>query len=318
MAMNFWLAQERAKKNTRILVVAFIALTLAVAAIGEYILRLFFENYAYTDFPYAAFFFVLITFIVAVINYSIYQSKGGSYVAEALGARLVNPRSSEPRERQLLNIVEEMSIATSLPIPEVYILQTDQINAFAAGTTPENACVCVTTGALSKLSRDELQGVIGHEFGHIYNHDSKLSMRLAAMLMGFFFIFYIALRMLQFSAYQRGERRANPILLVALIMVGSGILSYFAGTILSSMVSREREYLADASSVQFTRNPEGLVSALKKIEKETNVAKMPVAGMAYNHLYFDHRTFTNLFATHPPIQKRIEAILGHTYAMSDE
>lgn len=313
MAMNFWQAQAEAKRNTRWMVAAFIVLTFLVAFLAEGIVRALWIEYNNPELPFIALFFIGSTFLVALFNYAMYQSQGGGVVAKALGAYKVNPQTIDPRERKLLNIVEEMTVATQLPFPEVYILQNDQINAFAAGTNPKNACVCVTTGAMSRLSRDELQAVIGHEFGHIYNHDVVLGMKLAAMLMGFFFIFYIALRTLQFAPSSSSrEKKGNPTALIALVMVGAGLLSYFAGKILSAMVSRQREYLADASSVQFTRNPEAMVGALKKIQKEVEFANMPKSGMAFSHLYFDHRTLTGLFATHPPIEKRIKAILGNT------
>ena len=312
MAINFWLAQERAKKRTRWMVILFIALTLFVSALIDIAFRTFFETYDGSSFPYAALLFSGITLLVALFNYSKYLSIGGAYVAETVGAFKVHPKGDSPKERMLMNIIQEMSIATTLPVPEVYILENEQINAFAAGTSPENAAICVTTGALNKLSRDELQGVIGHEYGHIYNHDMKLSMKLSAMLMGFYFIFYIAFKIFQFNSYARDSRLGGG-LVVALILLVGGSLSYFAGKILSSMVSREREFLADASAVQFTRNPDGLIGALKKIEKEVDRTEMPKTGLAFNHLYFDHHTLIGLFATHPSIAKRIAALEGKTY-----
>lgn len=312
--MNFWAAQQDAKRRTNWMVAAFIGLTFLVAFLAEIIVRALWIDYENPELPFIGISFVGLTFLVALFNYAMYQSQGGAAVAEALGAYKVSPQTIDPRERKLLNIVEEMAVATTLPMPEVFILQNEQINAFAAGTNAKNACICVTTGSMSRLSRDELQAVIGHEFGHIYNKDVVLGMKLSAMLMGFFFIFYMALRTLQFAPNSSSrEKKGNPTALIALVMVGAGLLSYFAGKILSAMVSRQREYLADASSVQFTRNPDAMVGALKKIQKEVEFNNMPKAGMAFSHLYFDHRTLTGLFATHPPIEKRIEAIQGNTY-----
>ncbi|HEV8052642.1 MAG TPA: M48 family metalloprotease, partial [Parachlamydiaceae bacterium] len=171
-------------------------------------------------------------------------------------------------------------------------------------------------GTLNLLSRDELQGVVAHEMGHIHNGDKLISMRVAAMVMGFFFVLYIGMRMLQFTNWQsdRDERRgANPLALAAFILLIAGAFTWFAGSVLKSMISREREYLADASSVQFTRNPEGLANALRKIANE-QVHDMPKSGMAYSHMYLEDTTLMSfLFATHPPIKKRIEAIEGRTY-----
>lgn len=314
MAMNFWIAQERAKKKTVWMVSIFIALTFVVAYIANAIVAAFWSEPEYGQFPWVGVGFVALTFIVAFFNYMMYRSQGGGYVAESLGAAKVDPQTQNPAVKQLVNIVQEMAVAAGLPLPAIYILQNDQINAFAAGTQAENACICVTTGSMQQLNREELQAVIGHEFGHIYNADMRLSMRLSAMLMGFFIIFYVAFRMLQFGSFRSRDSKMNPILLLALVLVGAGALSWVAGKILSSMVSRQREYLADASSVQFTRNPDALVSALKKIANETNFHNMPKTGMAFSHLYFDHRTFfSDLFATHPPLKERIKALLGHTY-----
>src|SRR5262249_2345701 len=146
--------------------------------------------------------------------------------------------------------VHEMAIAASVPVPPVYIIPADEINAFAAGLTPEDTVVAVTVGALRKLNRDELQGVIGHELGHVHNADMRISLRLAAMVMGFFFVMTIGLRILQISTFRRRDDRRGPdvVLLAAMILIVAGIVTWFAGGILKAMVSRQREYLADASS----------------------------------------------------------------------
>jgi heat shock protein HtpX len=292
-------------------------LTLAVAYIADNVVSAAWPDYAYDSLPWIGVGFVVVTVITALINYSQYKSQGGAVVATSLGAVQINPATPRPQERQLLNLIEEIALAAGLPMPQVFVLENPQINAFAAGTKPENACICVTTGALRQLDRSELQGVIAHEFGHIYNHDMKLSMRLAAMLMGFYLVFYMALKLFQYSPMRRSSdegRQGAPAFLVALVLMGAGALSYLAGKILSSLVSQQREYLADASSVQFTRNPEGLINALRKIEKETQIHDMPKEGMAFSHLYFDNRGFLgSLFATHPPLQKRIQALLGRDY-----
>jgi heat shock protein HtpX len=181
--------------------------------------------------------------------------------------------------------------------------------------------VAVTVGALKKLNRDELQGVLAHELGHVHNGDMRISLRLAAMVMGFFFVLYLGFRLFQISAFTRDdENRRGPGLLslAALILMVAGIFTWFAGAILQAMVSRQREYLADASSVQYTRNPEGIAGALRKIEKDST-SDMPKEGMALSHMYLQSRSFwSNLFATHPPIEDRIEAIEGKTYMPKEE
>lgn len=318
MTINFWEAQKQAKRRTQWIVVCFIVLTFAVAYISNSIVDSLSEDYESMGFPWVGVGFVLVTFLVALYNYSMYRTQGGAYVAESMGAQSVNPGTPNLTERQLLNLIEELAVASGMPMPQVFILRNEAINAFAAGTRPDNACICVTTACLSLLNRDELQAVIAHEFGHIYNGDVRLGMRLSAMLMGFFIIFYLALRLAQFAPRGRGEGQRVPTVFIALILTAAGGLSWVAGKILASMASRQRELLADASSAQFTRNPEALVSALLKIEKEANPQAMPASGMAFSHLYFDHRSIIgSLFATHPPIKDRIKALLGRDYFPDD-
>lgn len=309
MAMNFWEAQRKARGRTTVYLILFALLTIAVATSAELALRFFAPEQYDPPAPLLGFGFLLVTFGVAAYNYAMYQAYGGSYVAESVGGRLVDPSSQNPKERQLLNVVQEIAIATSCPMPKVYILPVHEINAFAAGLTPEGAAIAVTQGTLDKLTRDELQGVLAHEFGHIVNADMVISMRLAAMLMGFFFVLYIGLRILQGSRFRSRQegRGGNPILIAALIFIAAGALTWFVGSILKATVSRQREYLADASAVQFTRNPAGIANALRKIAAEYDY-DMPKTGAAYAHMYFEDHS--SLFASHPPIWKRIEAIEG--------
>jgi heat shock protein HtpX len=321
MAMNFWEAQRKAKSATTLYLTVFIIFTLIVATLAELAMRVFAGPNYQSELPLIGLGFLAMTFIVAGFNYSNYLQYGGSYVAESLDAEPVDPNTRNPKERQLLNIVEEMAVAAGLPMPAVYILPAHEINAFAAGTSPQNAAIAVTQGTLERLNRDELQGVVAHEFGHIYNGDMKISMRLAAMLMGFLVINYIGIRLLQVSSYG-GSRRSendrkgngNPLAIAALIFTIAGIITWFFGSILKAMVSRQREYLADACSVQFTRNPDGIANALKKIQAST-LSDMPKSGMAYSHLYLNAHTsfWESLFASHPPLEKRIEAIEGQDY-----
>lgn len=311
MAMNFWEAQKRARSKTSLYITIFIALTLFNATWIEYAMRYFAPEYN-PPFPILGFVFLAITFAVALFEYSMYKSYGGSYVALSVGARPLNRQTQNFKEKQLLNIVEEMALAASLPIPPVYVLASDSINAFAAGITPDNAAITITKGSLDALSREELQGVVAHEFGHVYNGDMKISMRLAAMVMGFFFVLYLAMRLMQFAPPDR-NKKGNPVMIAALLLFAAGTLTWICGSILKAAVSREREYLADACAVQFTRNPDGIANALRKIERHETY-DMPSKGMAYSHLYFDDNvSFSSIFATHPPLKKRIEAIEGRKY-----
>lgn len=310
MAMDFWEAQRHARLMTTIYLTIFVVLTVGLAIVAELSMRFFAHDSYNTNYPLVGMIFAAVTFAVAFYEYSMYQSFGGSYVAESVGGRFVDPRSTNPKDRLILNVVQEMSLAAALPTPPIYILPVQAINAFAAGLTPTNAAIAITDGALNTLSREELQGVIAHEFGHIHNGDMRISMRLAAMVMGFFFLIYIALRVLQFSPRDRDRKGGNPIMIAALIILAAGALSWLCGSILKASVSRQREYLADASAVQFTRNPNGIANALRKIAKEST-HKMPKSGIAYSHLYFDDETvWSSIFATHPPLKKRIEAIEG--------
>jgi len=314
MAMDFWAAQKRARYWTTLYIALFVILTAVMAVCVELALRAFSPDYAETSFPIFGALFAFLTFIVAAFQYLNFRTQGGSFVARSLGAREVRFTSKNPKELQLLNIVEEISIASGMPMPSVYILNKPSINAFAAGLTPSTAAVTVTDGALDTLNREELQGVIAHEFGHISNGDMAISMRLAALVMGFFFILFIALRILRISSLtgDQGKKGGQVLVLASLVFFLAGSVMWFFGSILKSAVSREREYLADASAVQFTRNPDGIVNALRKIANET-VTDMPDNG-AYSHLYFDDRTpFSGLFHTHPPLKKRIQALLNRDY-----
>lgn len=248
---------------------------------------------------------------------------GGKEVAEACGGRHVEPASSDPRERRLLNVVEEMAIASGVPVPPVYVLEDEQgINAFAAGRTTSDAVVAVTRGALDRLTRDELQGVIGHEFSHILNGDMRLNLRLASWLggiMGLAVIGEILIRLLLDSSSSRrssSRSRDSGQIVFALFILGAGLfvigyVGVFFARLIQAAVSRQREFLADASSVQFTRNPLGLANALKKIAgvREGSALHAPHASMV-RHMFFSNAAKPSwldfMLATHPPIEERIK------------
>jgi heat shock protein HtpX len=314
MAMNFWEAQRHAKAKTFYYLVMFFMLTCIAAVLCEWALRTFAaEQYQNPPLPYVAIVFFALTLLTAGFNYLRYVSIGGRVVAETVGAVEVDPMTTDFKERQLLNIVQEIALATSLPVPPVFIIKAKEINAFAAGTSPDNAAIAVTRGCLNLLNRDELQGVLAHEFGHIYNKDMTIGMRVAAMIMGFFIVMYVGLKMLQWTSYSRSDdnkKGVNPLLVAAVAFLIIGAVTWFFGTILQAMVSRQREYLADACSVQFTRNPEGLANALRKIA-DSNIHDMPATGKPFAHLYFNERSsfWNKLFATHPPVEDRINRIM---------
>lgn len=314
MVMDFWEAQRRARRKTIQCLIAFFFLTSIMAVLSELAMRnLAGESYD-TSFPLIGFLFVVMTVGVAGYQYLMYKSYGGKYAAESVGAYLISPNTNNPLERQTLNILHEMAIAAAIPVPPLYIIPANEINAFAAGLTPEDTVVAVTEGAMRKLNRDELQGVIGHELGHVRNADMKISLRLAAMVMGFFFVIYAGMWMLRVSSMQRrdGNRKngGNPLILAAMILMVAGAFTWFFGGILKAMVSRQREYLADASSVQYTRNASGIANALRKIAND-QINDMPKEGMALSHLYLNDQSFwSRLFATHPPLEERIAVLEG--------
>ncbi|MBA3850586.1 MAG: peptidase M48, partial [Opitutus sp.] len=199
---------------------------------------------------------------------------GGSAVAEMVGGRRVDPRTTDLRERRLLNVVEEMAIASGTPVPAVYVLENEPgINAFAAGLTTADAVVAVTRGTLDKLNRDELQGVIGHEFSHILNGDMRLNVKLTAIVFGILVIGLIGRGILRSLGRGRirtggGKNKGGGLAVIAavgLALLLIGYIGYFFGRLIQAAVSRQREFLADASAVQFTRNPGGISGALKKI-----------------------------------------------------
>ena len=310
MTMNFWEAQKSLRLRTWIALIAFLGMTFALAFIAEIAFRMFVQESA-DIFPVVGTLFVIVTLITALFQYLMYKNQGGSYVAESLGASLVTRETTHIKKAQLYHLVEEISIASALPMPAVYVLPAPAINAFAAGLTPGSAAIAVTEGALKSLTREELQGVIAHEFGHIKNGDMRIGLQLAAMISGFFVLLYLSFRVLDFSRFQRDENnKGNATAIIAIILLAAGSLAWLGGTLLKSLVSRQREYLADASAVQFTRNPEGLIGALLKIKHE-NTHAMPKYGKPFEHLYFENASsLFGLFHSHPPIDARISVLKG--------
>ena len=247
---------------------------------------------------------------------------GGSAVAENLGARRVEPGRATPDERRLLNVVEEMAIASGVPIPAVYVLdQEPALNAFAAGLTPGDAVVAVTRGTLEKLTRDELQGVVAHEFSHILNGDMRLNVKLSAIVFGILVLGLMGRGILH--SLGRGRVRVGGsgknkgggiamILAIGLALMIVGYIGYFFGRLIQAAVSRQREYLADAAAVQFTRNPVGITGALKKIGGYALGSTMASPKAAeIGHFFFAQgfrSNFGGLWATHPPLAERIRAI----------
>jgi len=253
--------------------------------------------------------------------------KGGARVAELLGGVQVSPYSKEPKEQLLLNVVQEMSIASGVPVPGVYILpDEDGINAFAAGFTPQDAVVAVTQGSLETLTRDELQGVVAHEFSHILNGDMRLNMKLMGTVHGLLFLAIAGREIRDMTSSRHGHHKSRSkgveaFLLFAFLLMIVGYIGVFFSKLIKSAVSREREFLADAAAVQFTRNPAGIAGALKKIARwPTGTLVASSRAEEASHMFFGAAlkdSFLRLFNSHPPLPERIKRIMMAYPEMTD-
>lgn len=236
---------------------------------------------------------------------------GGGKVARDLGGVLVEADAQDPLRRRLYNVVEEIALASGIAVPEIYVLEHESaINAFAAGFSPADAAVAVTRGALEKLDRNELQGVIAHEFSHIFNGDMRLNIRLMGALFGILVLSIIGRRVLRGSYYVGRSKNNNggAIVMIAFVVMIVGYIGLFFGRWIKSAVSRQREYLADASAVQFTRDPDGIAGALKKISIYSDASYLNAESEEVNHMLFGSGAKMSMFATHPPLNDRISRI----------
>lgn len=320
--MDFYSRQAAARGQTRWLVFAFIVALLAVALALDFVLFTFLAGrsryYGFNALDYAAanpgqavLCTLLVMGVLAIASlYKSMELRGGGVVARSLGGVLVSADTADLKRKRLLNVVEEMAIASGVPMPEVYVLEQEPgINAFAAGHTPANAAVTVTQGALDRLTRDELQGVIGHEFSHILNGDMRLNVQLMGWVFGLFVIGLIGRMMLQVSP--RNRRDSGGLVALGFAVVVLGYVGLLAGRILQAAVARQRERLADASGVQFTRNPEGLKGALVKIAALPEGSALVAADAEQAAHMFFAAGLSRIFATHPPILERIRELDPH-------
>jgi Zn-dependent protease with chaperone function len=332
--VNFFEHQHRAKKNSSRLVILFtlavIAIIVAIYFPAQYVMAEYFWRsdmikdhpviWSYKLFAYVAGGTLCLILIASWLKIR-ELGEGGVVVAHMMNGRLVDPDTNDFKERQLLNVVDEMALASGIPSPNVYLLDSEQtINAFAAGYTTGDAVIGVTRGTIDKLTRDELQGVIGHEFSHILNGDMRLNIRLLSLLHGILVIAIIG-RVLLSGTRSRSSSRRNKdggggLIVIGLALMAIGWIGYFFGRLIQSAVSRQREFLADASSVQFTRNADGIGSALKKI---AGYKGTPASGSylltgqkdEIAHMTFASVNFSEMFgwtSSHPPIENRIQAI----------
>ncbi len=328
--MNFFQSQANARRRTGWLVALFALAVICLIGLTQLIvlLAIGFTQSTSTvqgnlplsmDGVVMAEIAVVITVVIGLASlYKMQQLRaGGSAVATLLGGHLLDRASNDLNERKILNIVEEMAIAAGVAVPPVYILEEESINAFAAGHDHRDVAIGITRGAIQLLSRDELQGVIAHEFSHIFNGDMRINLQLMGWLFGILFIGLIGRFLLQSGSRRSGSRNSKNASSLALIGLGLVIVGYsgtFFGKLIKAAISRQREFLADASAVQYTRNPEGIAGALKKIGGYTagSIITHPNASQA-SHLFFGNgvSSFSSWFATHPPLAERIKAIDTH-------
>jgi Zn-dependent protease with chaperone function len=331
--MNFFQSQDNARRQTRYLILMFILAVIAIVAAVNLVIAALIINLGngagtatLPDFNWimnnlglvAGISLATIGFISLSSLYKIASlSAGGGKVARSLGGTLITAESKDPLRRRLYNVVEEIAIASGIPMPEVYVLEQEPgINAFAAGFTTGDAAVTVTRGTLETLSRDELQGVIGHEFSHILNGDMRLSTRLMGVLFGILVIGLIGRAVLNSARHgtvRSDDSRRNNTAAIYLAGLGLFLIGYigvFFGQLIKAAVSRQREFLADASAVQFTRQTQGIAGALKKIAAAQQGSELQAADAEeVSHMLFaSGASFSSLWATHPPLDQRIKAL----------
>ncbi|HHF3221451.1 TPA: M48 family metallopeptidase [Vibrio diabolicus] len=264
---------------------------------------------------------LLVVTISSMVRLSALTSNGGRGVAESIGGKLISSNTLDAKHRQLLNVVEEMAIASGIPVPPVYVMQEERgINAFAAGMSIDDAVIGVTQGALDSFTRDELQGVIAHEFSHILNGDMRLNTRLIGVLFGITCIAHFGHLVLDNTHHTSRVSRSSSdsdkgfavIMLIAIICLVLGWIGTLFGSMIKAAISRQREFLADASAVQFTRNDQGIAGALKKIGSHMAGSSLNTkASDEMSHMMFGQSKlsgFSGLFATHPPLEERIRRI----------
>ncbi|MEP6607431.1 MAG: M48 family metallopeptidase [Burkholderiaceae bacterium] len=337
--MNFFEHQEIARRSTRRLIVLFaIAVVVIVIAVNAAATAIYLgfvaPSVALLTSPAlpTGFYFVNTLIVLGLIGGgTLFKmnalSAGGSAVANLVDAREVDMTTRDLLDRRLVNVVEEMSIAAGVPVPRVYVMDNETaINAFAAGHSINDAVIAVTRGTLTRLSRDELQGVVAHEFSHVLNGDMRLNLRLIGVLHGLLIVALAGRLLLELSGRSRGSsggsgRSGNALAVLFFAGVALWVLGYigvFFGRLIKAAVSRQREFLADASAVQFTRNPDGIGGALRKIGGlgevnglGTRIEHPQAETLSHLFLGAARPSFVRgLYATHPALEERLQRIYG--------
>ena len=336
--MNFFESQDTAKRNTGKLIFLFALAVLSLIIVTNLLVMVllgFAETGATSMAATTSFEFDLTTFLIisafvsaVVLLGSAYKvsslSGGGARIAEMMNGRLLVSGSQDPAEQRVLNVVEEMAIASGTPVPPVYLMEEPGINAFAAGYSPSDAIVAVTRGTVDNLSRDQLQGVIAHEFSHILHGDMRINIRLIGVLHGIMILGIIGYHLLRSGRYSRRSKGTAGIVFLGLGLIVVGFVGTFFGNLIKAAVSRQREFLADASAVQFTRNPDGIAQALMQIGRHQERSYLQNANSSeISHALFEEgqpSAMSGLYATHPPLEDRIRAIIPRwdgDYSASD-
>ena len=321
--MDFFAQQARVRGSSRRMVLLFVLAVVAIVVTIDAVVWILMGRHGMTHTGWASRRLLPLTTIGTLLvigGCAMYRimslSNGGKSVAESMGGVPVSPDTHDPQLRQLRNVIEEVAIASGTPVPDIYLMQDEPgINAFAAGYSVSDAAICVTQGCLDNLTRDELQGVIAHEFSHVLNGDMRLNIRLIGLLFGIMALAVIGRQLLNFGNVRFSRRSSNDgwVWVIGLALLGVGYIGYFFGRLIQASVARSRESLADASAVQFTRQTEGIAGALKKIAALGDGSRLHAANRhEVAHMLFGDSDapgfFDGLYATHPPLMKRIRSL----------
>ena len=325
--MNFFESQDTAKRNTGKLFLLFSLAVLSLVVVTNLLAMVAFgllgeegssiSSMSSLQFNWQTFLMVGVIVTSIVLIGSLYKinalSGGGARIAEMMNGRLLLTGSGDLGERRVLNVVEEMAIASGTPVPPVYLMEEAGINAFAAGYSPSDAVIGVTRGTIDTLSRDQLQGVIAHEFSHILHGDMRINIRLIGVLHGILVLGIIGYHLLRGGAHGHRSKNSGGIIFLGLGLMVVGFVGTFFGNLIKAAVSRQREFLADASAVQFTRNPNGIAEALMQIgnHAERSYLNNPNSAEISHALFEEAKVspLSRLYATHPSLEKRIAAIM---------
>jgi len=319
--MDFFAQQARVRGSSRRLVVLFVLAVVAIVTAIDTVVWFTLGHHAApgesapSNLPLL---FASSLAVLAGIGFSslfriMSLSGGGKAVAESVGGVPVPVDTRDPQLRQLRNVIEEVAIASGVPVPDIYLMAEEPgINAFAAGYSPSDAAVCVTQGCLDNLSRDELQGVVAHEFSHVLNGDMRLNIRLMGLLFGILVLSVVGRQVIWYGGGRSNRRDGGggQVWMIGLALIVVGYIGYFFGRLIQAAVARSRESLADVSAVQFTRQTDGIAGALKKIAILSEGSELQAARKheVAHMLFGESEKFNALFATHPPLLQRIRAL----------